>query len=115
MADRSRESLDEQFARTDATIARVQQRLPVHQPAANDETPAAFLSRCPLCGTELEAGSVTVHGTLWGFLLVGLSYEHCWFQPASGAEETVVLSSKDSRDACRCLQCGFVAIKAAKP
>jgi hypothetical protein len=113
MAEGSPRPLDEQIARVDEAIARLQRNVPTPpepglRPAAN----VPFLTCCPLCGSDLEQGRATVHGTFWGFLLVGFSYQHCWFEPASGAGEQVVVPSGGSRRACRCPRCGFVAIKA---
>ena len=35
---------------------------------------------CPICKFEMESGHASVHGTLIGVLLFGMSREHLWFQ-----------------------------------
>ena len=64
---------------------------------------------CPLCEGELERGSVSVHGTLVGFLFVGFSVQHCFFKPRDGKEQ-VVLTSRNRRRGFRCKACGFVGM-----
>jgi hypothetical protein len=66
---------------------------------------------CPACGDELQVGLVSVHGTFWGFLLVGFSYQHCWFEPAADGVEDVVIPSGGAKLGWRCPNCGFVGIK----
>jgi len=63
----------------------------------------------------MAPGNLTVRGTGWGFLLVGLSFQHCWFVPESGPDEVVVSnrfgkqathpSSGSYRMAHRCSAC----------
>ena len=64
---------------------------------------------CPHCGGRLEVGNVAVHGTFWGWILVGWSYQQLWFQPHLG-EERRVLQSGESRQGWRCADCGFVGV-----
>lgn len=104
---------DETFARVDALIARGHRHLPAPSTSRPvPEPPKAFLTICPLCSTALELGQAKVHGTLLGFLLVGLSYQHCWFASSRDGKERIVVPSGGSRPSCRCPPCGFVAIKA---
>lgn len=69
------------------------------------------MEKCPLCQSELEQGFVSVHGTLLGYLLVGMSYQHCWFKGDESGDE-VVLKSRERRQAFKCQACGFVGIYA---
>jgi len=64
---------------------------------------------CPLCGGETERGSVSVHGTILGFLFYGLSLQHCWFEGPVGKQE-IVLGSRTRRPGFRCRACGFVGM-----
>lgn len=67
--------------------------------------------KCRRCGGRLQRGRVQIHGTLVGFLLIGLSYTHLFFTPASDPEgETVVLPWKARQIAYRCLGCGALAV-----
>ena len=36
---------------------------------------------CPTCQRPMTEGSSTVEGTFLGFLFVGLSHQHLWFEP----------------------------------
>ena len=112
MPEGSRKPDDEAFARVDAAIARGYRHLPASSRAKPVPEPAkAFLTQCPLCGSDLEPGQVKVHGTLLGFLFVGFSYAHCWFAPNGEGKERIVVPSGGSRLSCCCPHCGFVAIK----
>jgi hypothetical protein len=62
-----------------------------------------------MCEGEIELGSVSVHGTIWGFVFVGMSYQHCWFE-GIGTKEQVVLGSRLRRSGMRCKACGFVGM-----
>ena len=64
---------------------------------------------CPVCNGEIERGSVSVHGTLLGFLFVGMSYQNCWFKGQGKKEQVVVFSGQQTRG-FRCATCGFVGI-----
>lgn len=50
---------------------------------------------CPYCGTKMEPGVVFVRGTLLGFLAVGFSHQHLWFDAGAGRE--VALRTSDQR------------------
>jgi hypothetical protein len=71
--------------------------------------PVKSPTSCPLCDGEIEVGSVSVHGTLGGFLFVGLSLQHCWFQGRDTKEE-IVLGSRARKAGFRCKACGFVGM-----
>ena len=45
---------------------------------------------CPICKFEMESGHASVHGTLIGVLLFGMSREHLWFQGDQSKHLTVV-------------------------
>jgi len=103
-------SLDAQFAAADKLIEQAQRHLPRSaepQAAASPPKPAL---RCPACGGELQPGLASVHGTFWGFLLVGFSHQNCWFEPDGGGAEVVVIPSGGAKDGWRCQGCGFVGI-----
>lgn len=63
---------------------------------------------CPLCNAKMANGYASLHGTLRGFLLFGLSREHLWFQ--NGEKEELVLKSKAGSDAFRCNECGTLVL-----
>jgi hypothetical protein len=56
----------------------------------------------------MAAGTAYVRGTIWGFLLAGLSHQHLWFR--SGQNKEIVVASGDKRAGHRCLQCGTVTV-----
>lgn len=76
--------------------------------AAKAQTPTG-VSCCPACGGEVEAGHVEIHGTFWGFVFVGFSYQHCWFVP-EGRREEIALRTDEKRRAHRCAKCGTLVI-----
>ena len=68
------------------------------------------LGHCPVCEGELEHGTVRVHGTPLGFLLVGLSYQRCWFRSDETGEEDLAVHWRKSHAACRCRDCGMLMV-----
>ena len=70
---------------------------------------------CPLCDTPMESGNLTISGTGLGSLFVGLSYQHCWFEPENGPSQVVVSNKlgaratdpgcESFREAYRCSKC----------
>src|SRR6218665_3299921 len=70
---------------------------------------AENMPNCFACGGEFEIGKLSVHGTMLGALLVGMSYQHCWFRPTQGTED-IVINSGGYRAAYRCKECGFIGI-----
>jgi len=67
--------------------------------------------KCPQCAEEMTRGAIAVHGTFWGFLAFGLSYQHCWWQP--GGEYTKgekIVPSGTMRDAFRCGKCRLLIV-----
>jgi Domain of unknown function (DUF6487) len=91
------------------------ERLRKHVPAGEEATVAAPIApqpilKCPACGNEMQPGIVSVHGTFWGFLAIGFSHQQCWFEPADGNGEEVVIDSGMAKRGWRCQGCGFVGI-----
>jgi hypothetical protein len=56
----------------------------------------------------MVADTAYVRGTIWGFLLVGLSHQHLWFRSRQNKE--IVVGSGEERAGDRCLQCGAVTV-----
>ena len=79
---------------------------------AESQSPTTAAS-CPACGGEFEAGHVEIHGTFWGAIFVGFSYQHCWFVPEGRGEE-IALRTDEKRKAHRCARCGTLVILGAK-
>jgi hypothetical protein len=103
-------SLDARIVALDQRIERLRRHLPTNEPSQAASAPPRPAVNCPACGGELQRGLVSVHGTFWGFLLVGLSYQHCWFEPAGGGVEDVVIPSGGAKNGWRCPDCGFIGI-----
>jgi hypothetical protein len=104
-------TLDELAENLKKRIDNLRQHLPPEQPKELPKVTLPFLAHCPLCGMAMEAGKVVVHGTLLGFLIIGFSYQHCWFQPADGSSEQIVVPNGGKPEACCCKGCGFVGIR----
>jgi hypothetical protein len=68
---------------------------------------------CPGCTEPMEPGVASARGTVWGFLVFGMSHQHLWF--SSGDEERTVIESGDSRQAHQCPKCRIVTILPALP
>lgn len=66
-------------------------------------------AKCPYCAGKLISGTAKIHGTLSGFLFIGLSYENLYFESDDG-EETEVLGSGCSTYAMMCEDCGTVTL-----
>jgi hypothetical protein len=56
---------------------------------------------------------VSVHGTFWGFAVIGMSYQNCWFE-GRDSKERVVLGSRGRRAGFRCKACDFVGMFGAE-
>lgn len=65
--------------------------------------------KCPYCDGTLISGEARIHGTITGFLLVGLSHQNLYFKSELG-EETEVLGSGESTPAMKCNKCGVVTL-----
>jgi vacuolar-type H+-ATPase subunit F/Vma7 len=65
--------------------------------------------KCPYCNGKLKNGQVSIHGTVGGFLLFGLSYENLYFKSESESE-IKVLSSNNTTPSLRCEDCGIVIL-----
>ncbi len=101
---------DELAKRLDASIKRTAE-LRAQNPGSATQPPAAAPRgrSCPICGTQMKSGTVSVHGTAWMFLVVGLSHQNCYFADADGKEE-VIVPSGHTQAGMRCPECGFVGI-----
>ena len=67
--------------------------------------------KCPKCSADMIGGKLAVHGTFWGFIFVGWSYQPCWWQPEGdpGKEEKLI-EANGARDAFRCASCRMIII-----
>jgi hypothetical protein len=65
----------------------------------------------------MEAGRAYVAGTAVGFLAVGLSWQHLWFESASGSRQVVRSSTLSSNvvPAHSCPSCGAVLLEPSSP
>lgn len=67
--------------------------------------------KCGSCGGNLLRGYVHVHGTLWGFVLFGVSWHDLYFVPeCTPADRQPILPFRSKAAAYRCLGCGMVAV-----
>lgn len=64
---------------------------------------------CPYCGEQLIEGSAEIQGTVWGFLLVGLSYQNLYFK-RQGEKKIKILGSGCATSALRCENCDVVIL-----
>jgi hypothetical protein len=67
--------------------------------------------KCPYCDGEMMPGTASVKGTLLGFIVIGLSYQHLWFRRLNGGGEEVIIRSRGDRPGHQCSQCGAVIIQ----
>jgi hypothetical protein len=59
----------------------------------------------------MTGGKLAVHGTFWGFLAYGWSYQPCWWQPGGDrAKEEKVIPAGGERSAYRCVACRMIII-----
>lgn len=65
--------------------------------------------KCPYCNGKLKNGQASIHGTVGGFLVFGLSYENLYFKSES-EKEIKVLGSNNSTPSMRCEDCGIVIL-----
>ena len=65
---------------------------------------------CPFCKEEMTDGTVTVRGTMSGFILFGLSYKNCYFHPINGGDEKILIEDNGSKYAYRCDKCNITII-----
>ncbi|KKQ61582.1 MAG: hypothetical protein US81_C0005G0002 [Parcubacteria group bacterium GW2011_GWE2_38_18] len=73
------------------------------------------LINCPYCGSKMKSGSLEIHGSWLGFLLVGLSYQNLFYKPFdekfqeySSDEETVIKESEILK-AMKCTKCKAIS------
>jgi len=70
---------------------------------------------CPRCNEPLSDGSLVVKGTVLSFLLVGLSWQHLWWQGKDGLKQPILEPGRPA-PAFRCPSCStfvFSGIKVA--
>lgn len=67
--------------------------------------------RCPYCGEEMIHGIGYIRGTVFGYLLVGLSYQHFWFQRSDTSEKEIMLRCYDKARGHQCPGCGAVSFQ----
>ncbi len=68
-----------------------------------------MILKCPYCDGNLKSGQASIHGTVGGLFLIGLSYQNLYFKPESG-KEINVLGSNSSTPSMRCEKCGVVIL-----
>jgi len=51
--------------------------------------------KCPTCTSEMDQGKVCVRGTLLGFLFVGFSHQHCWFESRTTGSKKIIVRSRN--------------------
>ena len=61
--------------------------------------------QCPKCNTEMDPGQAQVKGSLLGFLIVGLSYQHLYFRADEASLREKIIPSGGKRSAYYCRQC----------
>ena len=66
---------------------------------------------CPECTTEMEAGSIKIHGSLGGFLLFGLSEQQLYFKRQGQKKEIRILEDHNTREGFRCPNCRTIVVK----
>jgi hypothetical protein len=66
---------------------------------------------CSACGGQMVTGRLRVKGTVGGFLLFGMSWQHLWWSDPEESRDSrqKVIESGDHRPAQRCLSCGMIA------
>jgi len=70
---------------------------------------------CPTCNIEMTDGTVTVRGTLLGFLAVGMSHQNLYFnrlkpKNVGDSASKKIVGSGNIHAAYHCEECGLVAI-----
>ena len=49
--------------------------------------------KCPTCSSEMDQGKAYIRGTALGFLLVGFSHQHCWFESNTTGRKKIIARS----------------------
>lgn len=60
----------------------------------------------------IKLGSVSVEGSIVGFLVYGLSHQHCIFKSQENDEKVIAIETGDQKSGYRCTNCGLVVIEA---
>ncbi len=66
---------------------------------------------CPHCRVLMSEGSCRIHGTLFGFLAVGVSYMKLFFTDAISYRKVEVLQPWVMQKSHYCPRCGSLVIK----
>ena len=64
---------------------------------------------CYDCNGILKKGKASIHGTIGGFLIIGLSHENLYFK-SDDEKEIKILGSGGTTPALRCEDCGIVIL-----
>ena len=48
---------------------------------------------CPKCSAEMDEGKAYIRGTALGFLFVGFSHQHCWFESHAADKKKIIVRS----------------------
>ena len=59
---------------------------------------------CPYCSADMILGKASVRGSFIGFLIIGLSHQHLWFNKKK------IIKSGGSRPAYECQNCELILI-----
>ena len=65
---------------------------------------------CPICGTEMIFGSLSVHDEVSRFLFDGVFPQHLFFEPDENGMEHIVIQLKSSRPGFCCPSCDAAVI-----
>lgn len=76
---------------------------------ASEEATDNSLS-CPMCGGATQPGMVAVQGSFLSFLVIGLSWVHCWFEGFNGDRSRLIRCGSRRRGHL-CEQCGATVIE----
>jgi predicted RNA-binding Zn-ribbon protein involved in translation (DUF1610 family) len=63
---------------------------------------------CPHCGHETVQGNARVRGNLIGFMVVGFSFQHLYFE--KGEDAQMILMSREERRSFFCPSCGTLIV-----
>jgi hypothetical protein len=110
MADAQR-NLDKIIAVVDERIGKLKPHVAAADEGAPIQDRESKILKCPVCAVDMQPGRVSVHGTVWGALVVGFSHQHLWFEPAGGADEAEIIGSGMEKTGWRRQACGFVGIR----
>jgi len=64
---------------------------------------------CPICKSQLNYGTVQIHGTVTSFFFFGLSYQPMFYRQSNGEEEKIFNPNMDY-SVLRCDKCRTIVI-----